>query len=220
MLEIFVFIILLIFMVLIALSAARMKKNPDIKLCVPEGDEDIKIADGSFGDPLTNEDYADKAAAEYLKQKDVGNIEKAGQLGELLAKELWGVAQELLMKEEDQVTDRIVHQKILLYTYAVNSFVADSAPNSLLAETALSVFYSEVEELSKVLFQHISDTAAFSLYILNQRSGGVEEDIGRIYAKLSGKENDYKTIRDGNHLYNSFYNKCGRVYEEEITYVL
>lgn len=218
MLEIGFFVALLVIAASMLIYAVYVKRNPMIKMIADEGDEDIRIADGNFGDPMSNEDYADKAAEEYLRQKDAGNIELAGHLGELLAEEIWSVSQEIIMN--DDYSDQDVHQRVLLLSYAVNSFIADSAPNNLLGETALSVFYNSIEELSSVLYKHVSDTASFSLYILNQRAEKTTQEAGRIYAKLSGMENSPAKILEGNELYLSFYMRCKKIYDSKISYNL
>lgn len=217
--EIIAFVAILGFTIFMFLFAINYRNNPDVKLAVVEGDEDVKIAGGQFGVPKEErEDIADEAAQEFLRQKHAGNIEVAGELGNLLAELLWADAQELIMKDEGDDAEREVHQQILLKCYAVNAFIAENSPNQLLAETALSVFYSKIEELSKVLFRHVKDIASFSLYILNQRTENTE--IGRIYARLSEAEDNPQVIKEGNEIYHNFYDRCEEIVQKEIEFNL
>lgn len=196
--------------------ALMVKKNPMIKLAVTGEDDDIKIADGSFREP--KEDSDDEAATEFLRQKEAGNIETARQLGDLLAGEVWNVAQELLMNDDDQYTPVEIHQQILLYTYAVDCFIADSSPYEIIAETALSTFYSKLEERSSILYQHVSDTPSFSFYVLNERANNKIDEIGKIYAKLCGEEGNADREREGNVIFVTFYKFCKENYETDAKY--
>lgn len=230
MIEILGMLAIVAILAVMLIIAVSMKKNPNIKLCVAEGDEDVKIAPGLAGDEdvkiaggqfseeISNEDHADKAAKEFLYQRRVGNIDVAGQCGELLAKSLWDTAQDLIMNEDPNLSDKEVHQRILLMSFAINVVISEHTPSPLLAETALSVFYNEVEELSSVLYRHVSDVPAFSLYILNMRKGVVKEDVGRIYAKLIEHEGDPAKIREGINIYSIYYRKWIDLCNKEIIY--
>jgi len=190
------------------LFVARQKLVP--MLCLVVGDEDIKIADGNFG-VAPDADAADLAAKEFLRQKQNGNIDHAHELGESFAQILWDMAQGVIMDNDQGLTQQEIHHRLLLCSYVVNRVIASFSPNSIVAQTALSRFYAGVESRSNVLHRHVSDTAAFSLYILNERSGGGDFEIGKIYAKLIGRENDPESARQGGEVYEQFYSSCKNI---------
>jgi hypothetical protein len=184
-------------------------------------DEDIKIAagagdsDGPFAPAEPVQDAAELAARDFLVQKDNGNIDRARTLGEAFARCLWELAQELIMDNEQGLTQQEIHHRLLLCSYAVNRVIAQFSPNSIVAQTALGRFYSDIEDKSNVLHRHVSDTAAFSLYILNERSGsGGNGDIGRIFAKLIGCEGDPESASQGAEVYGDFYRACKNIIDE------
>jgi len=178
---------------------------PNLRYAVT-GDEDIKIATpGSFSKSRPAEDVSELEAQQFLRLKNDGSIDKARQLG---AK----YATILLEKNEAAAGDQdplCCHQRLVLYSYVVNRAISDLSPNSLLAQTSLNVFYDELEEGSPELYRHVSDMAAFSLYILCERSNSRSEDeIGEVYARLCGSEGDRTVIDEGNALYRGFYERC------------
>jgi hypothetical protein len=177
-------------------------------------DEDIKIAGTHSGDDSTL-DAAELAARDFLAQKKNGNVDRARSLGETFAGCLWGLAQDLIMDNEFELTQQEIHHRLLLCSYGVNRVIAQYSPNSIVAQTALSRFYAEVEEKSNVLHRHVSDTAAFSLYILSERSGHDDDGaIGKIYARFIGRENDSESVRQGGEVYRSFYSLCKSLIDE------
>jgi hypothetical protein len=177
-------------------------------------DEDIKIA-GTHPGAESPPDAAELAARDFLAQKKNGNIDRARSLGETFAGCLWGLAQSLIMDNELELTQQEIHHRLLLCSYGVNRVITQYSPNSIVAQTALSRFYAEVEEKSNVLHRHVSDTAAFSLYILNERSGhNGDGAIGKIYARFIGRENDAESIRQGGEVYRAFYRTCKSLIDE------
>ena len=169
-------------------------------------DADMKIADGSFRGH-TAEDPAEAVARQFLRQKQSGNIEKARALGSTFAGMLLSLA-----SPQESAHDRSMleaHHRLLLCSYIVNRVIADYAPDSLLAQTSLQVFYKDIEEQSDALYRQINDLAAFSLYMLWERSGSSDEqEIGRIYARLCNREGD-STVEDAcNALYQQFHAAC------------
>lgn len=170
-------------------------------------DDDIKIAGQEKAASLA--DSAEETARLFLQHKNSGNIEKARQLGKNFATAIIRADNSPLWPEGPPVTQREYHQKLLLYSYIVNRVIAEDSPNSLLAQTSLNVFYSEIESSSKKLHQHVSDMAAFSLYILCERSPSRDEsEIGSIYADLCDYEGDQRVIVEGNAFYRRMLGYC------------
>jgi hypothetical protein len=171
------------------------------------GDEDVKIADGHFSPPRS-EDTAERAAREYLEQKSVGNIERARELGSLFARAVLDDSG-LLAEELKQKSMLVRHHIYLLYTYIANRVIAEYAPSPILAQTSLNRFYKDIETASEDLYRHVNDMAAFSLYILCERSKNrTDNEIGLIFAELCGLREDAAMIEYGNRLFRTFYNAC------------
>lgn len=169
-----------------------------------EDDGDMKIVDGPFFSPeKSGEDAAEKAARDFLLQKENGNIQRARQLGCLFAKDVWESFS--APNSLADISQQEFHHRLLLQSYIVHRVISEYSPNSILAQTSMGVFYHAVEEYSQLLYQHVSDTAAFSLYILSERSGDSADEIGRIFARLIGQEDNPKAIASGNRLYRECY---------------
>ncbi len=178
------------------------------------GDEDMKIAGDSFR-PAPS-DAGEVEAKVYLEQKSSGNVEKARGLGRQFALALRERVAESLndpaFKGEAATQE---HHKAVLYSYVINRVIADLSPNSILAQTALNVFYDDLEDETPVLADHVRDMAAYSLYILCERSETcVDDEIGRIYARLCGEENSLERIEEGNRCYREFYHLCSRLHQQ------
>ena len=174
-----------------------------------DGDEDIKIA-GAHISGFPDRDPAEEGARVFLRHKDAGNIEKARALGSAFAQALADIAKSSPFGEMARIEAEIHHQ-LLLCTYIVNQVISEHAPDSILAQTSLQVFYKELEEQSPPITQHVNDIAAFSLYVLWERGKTRDErEIGSIYARLCGDENNADLVERGRTLYRSFYDACSR----------
>ena len=176
-----------------------------------DNDDDMKIA-GSDIHSSPREDAGDIAAKQFLAQKDAGNIDVARNLGTAYAKAILDIGNhnDFLSKQSTMLE---AHHQILLCAYIVNKVIAGKSPNSILAQTSLGRFYDEISSSAPHMYGHISDMAAFSLYILNDRSDDLDEEVGRIYARLCGFENDSQKVDDGNRIYSRFYDFCAGLME-------
>lgn len=190
-----------------AMALLYVQNRYNILLEVAEGDEDIKIAPGSFSQPR-GEDGADLAAQDFLRQKRCGNIDRARDLGSRYAQALLRPDIGPLASEAEGKTPLMQHHIFLLYAYVVSHVIADHSPNSILAQASLSIFHSEVEAGSPEMMRHINDTAAFSLYILYERSASRADEVGRVFAGLVGEETDAALSAYGNRLYDKIYHYC------------
>ena len=200
--------------VLFAACVQFMHNN--IKLVQVE-DEDIKIAGNNFNAKGKGEEYSsDLAAKQFLEQKESGNIDKARALGKTLAQALLQQNKELFGKGVATVEPVHPHHQMLLYSYALNRVVSEHSPNSIVAQTVLNVFYNELETASAEMYQHVCDMAAFSLYILCERSEKRKSDeIGKTYASLCDDESFFR-IDEGNRLYSLYYAYCLNVHRQAL----
>jgi hypothetical protein len=211
MTEIFSVTIIFIFFMM-----AILQENRGGRLMFAQtGDEDIKIAPGSFSRKGADSLEADAAAQLYLKHKSAGNIEKARGLGESYAALLAALAKEYLPPEKSDQKKLRAHHNLILFSYVVNRVISDFSPDSVLAQTALNVFYDSIDEKTPELVKHVRDMAAFSLYILCERSdSSTYDEIGRIYANVCGSEGDESLIWEGNRLYQEFYQRCAKMHDQ------
>ena len=172
-------------------------------------DDDIKIAPNSFSEKAHMIDLGEEAARQFLEQKENGNIEKARILGKSFAGDIVHIEDGPLKQLDKPRTQRELHHQIVLYSYVVNRVIAEHSPNSIVAQTCLNVFYTAIESASKELHKHVSDMAAFSLYVLCERTPNRNDDqIGVTYARLCDFEGASDVIEDGNEFYKRVYDYC------------
>jgi hypothetical protein len=144
-----------------------------------------------------------------LRQKEVGNIEKARALGKAYAEALLEAAYSPKFGADTSRSQLEFHHQLVLCSYIVGSVIGVRSPDPLLAQTSLQRFYHEVQNASEELYKHISDPAAFSLYILWERSHSHDTgELGRIYARLCGREGDGAVEIAGSELYRQFRAFC------------
>lgn len=197
------------------------------------GDEDMKIVEGSFTRPSGKEELseAEAVAKAYMEQKSAGNVEKARALGRQYADTLRMESTDLLGLEKErkategegnlpfakETSDQLLraHHRTVLFSYAVNRAIADLSPNSILAQTALNVFYDDLESKDPALAAHVRDMAAFSLYILCDRSENcLEDEIGNIYARLCGGEGQPELVEEGDSCFRRYYELCAHLHQQ------
>ncbi len=153
-------------------------------------DEDIKIYDGE--EPVPTGLGAEDSAARYVAHRDNGNLEKTRQLGELLAQTLVGDAGRL-------AEDPYGQQKLVLLSFLISDELEAALTDAMLRQSAAAAFRRRVEELDPAIHGIITDSAAFTLYILHDRQVGNEE-CGQVLANLCDRDSDEGLIQEGNAL--------------------
>lgn len=153
-------------------------------------DEDIKI----YGEGMLSpgEPGDEEAAVRYVAHRKNGNMEKTRQLGELLAQTLVGDASRL-------AEDCYKPQKLVLLSFLVSDELSAALSDGMLRQSAAAAFRRRVEELDPEVFAIITDSAAFSLYLLHDRRVG-DDQCGQVLAELCGREEDGALIEAGNAL--------------------
>ena len=182
-----------------------------------ENDEDMKIAPeaNASGGHRWEEDMSVAATNQFMQQKNSGNIDKARGLGHEYAMLL--LDNSSLLTKLVGSSDEISHA-ILLYSYVVNRVISRHSQDSILARTALNVFYNTIETSSDEIYGYVNDTAAFSLYILCERSEfEIAEKIGSTYASLLGRASEPEAIDRGISLYKAFCEIC-EARQKEVVY--
>ena len=172
---------------------------------ISDSDHDMKIAPESMSETLQLQDLGESIRQELADQQQKGNVDMAKELGEQLA-----LLMTSLVNIEGEMTD-LAKEKAVLFSFTVNKVIEELALNSIVAQTALSCFYQHLECNSGGLYDTISDSIAFSLYISatkGLRAGGT---IGGVFAKLLDKEKDSCTMALGNALFAEYYNHCSKL---------
>ena len=170
-------------------------------------DSDMKIAPDRISKVF---DMSEGDANAFVREKSNGNMDKARKLGQQFAAELTapmkGVTLFGIGAFDNQ---RTMDQRKVLFAYIVNLVTQDMAPNSILAQSVLSSFYDSVQYQSTELHELITDSAAYSLYILAHRSSpGNPEEIGKVFAQLCDRDEDPIFIHYGAELANYFMMYC------------
>lgn len=153
-------------------------------------DEDIKIYAGEPEPPERTP--GEESAARYVAHRENGNLEKTRQLGELLAQTLVGDSARLSQ-------DPYGHQKLVLLSFLVSDELEAAFSDEMLLKSAAAAFRKRVEELSPEIFAIITDSTAFTLYILRDRQVG-NDQCGKVLAELCDRDDDEVLIREGNAL--------------------
>ncbi len=168
----------------------------------PEEDGDIKIFSGSGGYAKANED---DGAAEFVRERDNGNLDKAKQLGRLLAQKvrrLWRIGDTPLLHK----------QKKVLYVYAAAKVIEMHCPSSVLSHAALSEFHRAVQQRSQKDYDSIQDSVAFTKYLLSERSG--KEALGSVFAELCGEKGSAALQSRGMSLYYRYTGDCLAAFQQ------
>ena len=204
-----------------ALALTAIQKGRLAFAVTGEEDADMKIAPSGGSARYSAGEAAEEAEAEareYLRQKSAGNISLARALGEQFAALLIAEAKDHFDPWPEGMAEALrAHHSLLLLSYVVNRVVADLSQNSILAQTTLNVFYSEMEEKAPSLDKYIRDMASYSLYILCERSQQCAADeVGRIFARLCGDKDNDRLIADGQARFLDYYKRCSALHGQTV----
>lgn len=176
-------------------------------------DSDMKIAGEKFGPPKTPEDT--EFTAEMLDQeKSNGNLSRARRLGAIMADEVTSI-------EGGQLTNDavVLTQRRILLAFAVEVGLDKFLPNTLLSQTAQSVFYETLSQTASAFYEDLQESGAFSFYYLCVREGrDIEINVGKTFASLCGKVNDLALTILGKEMYLHFIDQV-RYYTESMDFV-
>ena len=90
-------------------------------------------------------------------------------------------------------------QKLVLLSFLISDELEAALTDAMLRQSAAAAFRRRVEELDPAIHGIITDSAAFTLYILHDRRVGNEE-CGQVLANLCDRDSDETLIREGNAL--------------------
>lgn len=151
-------------------------------------DRDIKIFTAI---KKADEPEAVVIADEMKRQAISGNLQKAKNLGEVIAKSFREAAdkKELLHLSENcgvaELTRNIKDQAIILSVFAAEYALNQYLTDSILSTTAISQLYDTLTDDSPELYSNLLASTAFSFYYMNIDLKNVDtEVIGKTFAVL------------------------------------
>lgn len=170
-------------------------------------DSDMKIVPD---DPSEIFDTSEGAANAFVREKTNGNIDKAHTLGLQLAAELTADHKGITLFGVGAFDDEnTLLQRKVMYAYVVNRVIEEIAPNSVVAQSAISSFYNTVCDEAPNVYALITDAAAFSMYTLSVRSSpGDACAIGKVFAQLCNRKDDEIFVKYGCELEEYFTMYC------------
>lgn len=157
-------------------------------------DSDMKIAP-EFPLPKATGDRAEEVAAEFLRNRENGNIKKARILGTELAKDM--------LVFDREVGSFVTHPSAvfsvelkLLFAFCVMSVPEKNASN-LVSHTLRGSFFDFLGEKAPYIYDAVTDSAAMSLYKIAEENG--MHAVTALFEKrcaVGSKKNaaDYETI--------------------------
>lgn len=162
-------------------------------------DSDMKIA--GVGPPREPADNGEETARLLAREKACGNLQRARRLGAIMAEDVAAAeGGQPLTQDSAQM-----YQRRILLAFAVEVGLDAFLPNSLLAQTAQSVFYDTLQATAPSFFEDLQESGAFSFYYLRVREGrDVEKRVGETYATLCGRAGDDALAKAGAELYTRF----------------
>ena len=164
----------------------------------PFDDSDMRIA----GDHPSRELLADDHGDEAVRERENGNLERARQLGALMAGEVWSLDSENANPPESL---QVAEQRRLLFAFAAAAGFDFFTPTPLCAHTALGSFYDTLGREAPALYEGVERSFAFSFYFLHlRREEHPAQGVGQTFAMLCGQEGDTAFIDRGAALYQSF----------------
>lgn len=164
--------------------------------------DDVKIYRSTPAAPAEIISEGERSAAVFLRHKENGNLAKCRELGILLGKTFVDDAKRL-------ENDPYRKQKLVLLAFVVTDELAGIIFDQVLQKSAQSVFQKTVEQSDSQLFACISDSAAVTLYILDDRNS--DDGLGDTFASLCGKEGDRELIETGNAIAHEYRRLCADI---------
>ncbi len=185
----------------------------------PCDDSDMKIARMPSPVERVHEALGRADEGDYIRNKDNGNLKKARELGEALAK-IALEHEESLMKWglfPDGADQSLASQKRILMCFALTAGARSLLSNDYVANTTLNVCYDLIKTSDLEFYDDVQEAGEYSFYYLDlRRKGQVEHSIGRTFAMLCGQDGNSVFSELGEVLYCRFYHegcKITRTYD-------
>lgn len=166
-------------------------------------DSDMKIV----GEQSEKMDESDAEARLYRHEHANGNLEKAHAIGKNFADALF--CGDEIPCDEIGISGFEATCQSILFAFTADRVLDTFMPNHIIARSAQNTFFDEMRKRSPSLYESVSRSGAFSMYLLCKRSGdGRYIGIGSVYAGIVRKPEDEKAVAEGEALYNKYYNYC------------
>ena len=166
-------------------------------------DSDMKIV----GKRLQPIDESDMEAKLYNHERENGNLEKAHWIGRFFAQAL--INPDGFAYEKNRASDFEARNRNILFAFTADRVLGMFMPNHIIARSAQNEFFDTIRKADIGLYESISRSGAFSMYLLCRRRGdGRYLDIGKVYAGVIRKPEDSSAAEKGDEIYNKYYDFC------------
>lgn len=173
-------------------------------------DEDIKIAPPRPAKAFSSvADENDNSAQEYLRNKTSGNLSKAEQLGVRLF-DAFSSARDTLDACFNDWELSLADNLLAYIVYEQLEKLGRSVP-TLLPEAAKAVFLDRAESVGEELFNRLSDSAVFSVFMVTEDEGG---DLAQAFAQQCGGDNVEELTSTARRMIVSFSQQCSSLIAE------
>ena len=153
--------------------------------------EEVKIYRQGEKEPILSE--GEKAAMEYRRQLENGNLQRAHRLGEALCSLFLGMP----------VAGEFAAQQWVLLSFLAENELEHQVGNSIISQSAHSRFAEQLEQQAPELARTVHDARAFTMYTLNETRRTPRSE-GEIFAKLCGQPENEAVIALGERLAEDF----------------
>lgn len=166
-------------------------------------DSDMKIV-GKRLEPI---DDSDMEAKLYNHERENGNLEKAHEIGRFFARSL--MDESGFAYEKNRASDFEARNRSILFAFTADRVLATFMPNHIIARSAQNEFFDVIRQSDIGLYESISRSGAFSMYLLCRRRGdGRYAGVGSVYAGVIRRPDDEKTAAIGDEIYEKYFSFC------------
>lgn len=166
-------------------------------------DSDMKIV----GKKIQPMDESDIEAKLYNHERENGNLEKAHDIGKYFAKAL--MDNDGFAYEKNRASDFEARNRSILFAFTADRVLSTFMPNHIIARSAQNEFFDEIRRRDIGLYESISRSGAFSMYLLCRRRGdGRYIGVGKVYADVLRKPENENTAIFGDELYAKYFDFC------------
>ena len=166
-------------------------------------DSDMKIV----GKRLQPIDESDIEAKLYNHERENGNLEKAHEIGRFFAEALMN--SEGFAYEKNRASDFEARNRSILFAFTADRVLSTFMPNHIIARSAQNEFFDVIRRGDIGLYESISRSGAFSMYLLCRRRGdGHYIGVGKVYAGVIRRPDDETTVAKGNEIYEKYFDFC------------
>ncbi len=166
-------------------------------------DSDMKIV----GKKIQPMDESDIEAKLYNHERENGNLEKAHNIGRFFAEALLNSTG--FAYEKNRASDFEARNRSILFAFTADRVLSTFMPNHIIARSAQNEFFDEIRSRDIGLYESISRSGAFSMYLLCGRKGdGRYAGIGKVFAGVVRRPEDEAIAAEGDEIYEKYFDFC------------